>query len=383
MCDYQFGGVIVIALALATIQDAQAQRREVTHDRATFEFLQQFSQPPTEFRGKFGTYRSPLLRDDGTKVASLAEWKVQRANLLKEWMQLLGTWPKVITDPQVTTLETTIRDGIRQLKVEFLWTPTESTIGYLLVPPGKGPFPGVVTVYYEPETAVGRGKEHRDFAWKLANRGFAALSIGTTQATADKTYALYYPSIENAEIQPLSMLAYAASNAFHVLASRPEIDSDRIGIVGHSFGGKWAMFASCLYDKFACAAWSDPGIVFDDSRSSINYWEPWYLGYHPKPWRKRGLITSDNPARGLYPMLRAEGRDLHELHALMAPRPFLVSGGSEDPIQRWQALNHTISVNQLYDEKPKVFMSNRPDHTPNDESNAVIYAFFEQFLLHK
>lgn len=91
-------------------------------------------------------------------------------------------------------------------------------------------------------------------------------------------------------------------------------------MVGHSFGGKWAMFAACLYEPFASAAWSDPGIVFD-TRPSVNYWEPWYLGWHPRPWRKRGVPTADNPARGLYPQLLAEGHDLHELHALMPPRP--------------------------------------------------------------
>ena len=42
-----------------------------------------------------------------------------------------------------------------------------------------------------------------------------------------------------------------------------------------------------------------------------------------------------------------DGRDLHELHALMAPRPFLVSGGSEDPPERWKALNHAVAVNKL------------------------------------
>ena len=98
-------------------------------------------------------------------------------------------------------------------------------------------------------------------------------------------------------------------------------------MVGHSYGGKWAMFASCLYDKFACGAWSDPGIVFDESRPSVNYWEPWYLGYEPGKWRTRGVITSANPCMGPYKRLVAEGCDLHELHALMAPRPLLVSGG--------------------------------------------------------
>ena len=173
----------------------------------------------------------------------------------------------------------------------------ESTTGYLLIPNGNGKRPAVVTVYYEPESAVGlKDNPFRDYAMQLARLGFVTLSIGSTETTNNRTYATYYPSIENATVQPLSMLGCAAANAWHVLAQRPEVDADRIGIVGHSYGGKWAMFASCLFEKFACAAWSDPGIVFD-TRPSVNYWEPWYLGYHPKPWRKRGVPTADNPAR--------------------------------------------------------------------------------------
>src|SRR5690606_18783514 len=236
----------------------------------------------------------------------------------------------------------------------------EITNGYLLIPDGDGKRPAVITVYYEPETAIGEGSPLRDFALQLARRGFVTLSLGTTEATAARTYGLYYPSLDDAQVQPLSMLGYAAANAWHALARRPEVDPERIGIVGHSFGGKWAMFASCLFDKFACAAWSDPGIVFDEARPSVNYWEPWYLGYHPKPWRPRGVITPENPARGLYPRLVAAGRDLHELHALMAPRPFLVSGCSEDPPRRWRALNHTIAVNELLGDQNRVAMTNRP-----------------------
>lgn len=288
----------------------------------------------------------------------------------------------MISQPKVEVLDSVKDDSddITRHTVRFQWTPNETTTGYLLVPNSPGPHPAVLTVFYESDTAIGNGKPDRDFAIQLARRGFVTLSIGTTEATAAKTYSLYHPSIENAKVQPLSMLAYAAANAWHVLASRPEVDADRIGIVGHSFGGKWAMFASCLFDNFACAAWSDPGVVFQNDRPSINYWEPWYLGYHPKPWRQRGLITDANPARGLYPELLKAGRDLHELHALMAPRPFLVSGGSEDPIERWQPLNRTVEVNRMLGYDNRVAMTNRPDHSPNAESNEVIYAFFEQFL---
>lgn len=339
------------------------------------------TRPPAEFAGDGGGYRSPLLFDDGSRADDPEAWAKRRAEILEKWTNLLGEWPEVIEKPEVEILGSERRENFTQHRVRFLWTPEEKTTGYLLIPDhDEGDLlPGVVTVYYEPETAIGLGNENRDFAYQLTRRGFATLSIGTTEATEAKTYALYWPSIDDAKVQPLSMLGYAAANAYHVLASRPEVDPERIGITGHSFGGKWAMFASCLYDKFACAAWSDPGIVFD-TRPSVNYWEPWYLGWHPRPWRERGVPTEENPARGLYPRLLEEGRDLHELHALMAPRPFLVSAGSEDPLERWRALHHSIEVNRLLGHEDRVAMHNRPDHAPNPESNEVICEFFEEWL---
>ena len=339
-----------------------------------------YFQPPAKWKEQYGSYRSPLIFADGSKVKTAKDWRRRRAELKEEWEGLLGRWPAHQAKPEVEVLEKTQRDGIQVEKIRFNWTPNEKTTGYLLTPKKSSePRPAVVTVYYEPETAIGDGSPYRDFAIQLAKRGFVTLSLGTTEASQARTYALYHPSIKNAEVEPLSMLGYAAVSGYYVLANRPEVDPQRIGVTGHSFGGKWSMFAACLFDKFACAAWSDPGIVFD-TRPSVNYWEPWYLGYHPKPWRKRGVPTEVNPARGLYPKLLAGNRDLHELHALMAPRPFLVSGGSEDPPRRWEALNHTIAVNEILGVKNRVAMTNRPDHSPNADSNEIIYSFFEHVL---
>ncbi len=338
--------------------------------------------PPEEYAGDPGDYPTPLRFEDGTPVETAAEWKERRAELLELWHGWMGEWPPVIEDPEVAVLSEKRREDFTQRRIRFQWTPNETTEGYLLLPDGEGPRPAVVVVYYEPESAVGKDRELRDYAYQLTRRGFVTLSIGTTEATEARTFALYHPDIDNAEVEPLSMLAYAAANAWHVLAAQPEVDPERIGITGHSFGGKWALFASCLYERFACAAWSDPGIVFEADRRSVNYWEPWYLGYHPPPWRERGLITEDNPAHGLYPKLLEKNRDLHELHALMAPRPFLVSGGSEDPVSRWQPLHHSIEVNRLLGYSGRVAMSNRPEHSPNEESNEQLYQFFEYFLMH-
>ncbi len=354
--------------------------QETNTDLSIPENVKPYFSPPDEFKNKFGDYRSPLRFYDGHQVKTPDDWKDRREEILKKWNSMMGEWPSLIKNQKVEILETIHRENFTQHHIRFYWTPNEQTLGYLLIPDGKGEKPAVITVYYEPETSIGLGKGNRDFAYQLAKRGFICLSIGTSEATKAKTYALYYPDIQNAQVEPLSMLAYAAANAWYLLANRPEVDPTKIGIIGHSFGGKWAMFASCLFDKFACAAWSDPGIVFDETRGNINYWEPWYLGYSPKPWRERGLITEQNPAIGLYPKLVAEGYDLHELHALMAPRPFLVSGGAEDPPSRWLALNHSLAVNKLLGFDNRVAMTNRDEHSPNPISNEQIYLFFEYFL---
>lgn len=96
--------------------------------------------------------------------------------------------------------------------------------------------------------------------------------------------------------------------------------------------------------------------------------------------RQRGIPSTANPGTGAYKEFVRKGHDLHELHALMAPRPFLVSGGAEDPPKRWKALNHTLAVNTLPGYTNRVAMTNRKSHSPTPESNDQIYAFLEHFL---
>ena len=140
------------------------------------------------------------------------------------------------------------------------------------------------------------------------------------------------------------------------------------------------MFAACFYDKFACGVWSDPGIAFDESRPNVNYWEPWYLGLDAERKRRPGVPKPDNPRTGAYKVLMETGHDLHEVQALMAPRPFLVSGGAEDQPARWRVLNHIVKVNELLGQTNRVAMSNRRGHSPTEESNLQLYLFFEYFL---
>jgi hypothetical protein len=331
---------------------------------------------PDRFAAQLGPYRSPLVLRDGRPVRTEADWERRRQELLAEWHDLMGPWPPVLANARIEALGESRRETFSQRRVRLEVAPGQHTEGWLLTPDGPGPFPAALVPFYEPETSVGlTDRPERDFARQLTRAGFVTLSIGTPAGDA------WAPDRAGIAAQPLSYYAYVAANAWTALAARPEVDAARIGVVGHSYGGKWAMFAGALWDRFAAVAVSDPGIVFDETRPNVNYWEPWYLGFDPQVQRsKRGVPSADNPRTGAYRVMIQTGRDLHELHALIAPRPFFVSGGSEDPPERWVALNHTVAVNRLLGFSDRVGMSNRPTHDPTPESNAQLVAFFEHFL---
>ncbi len=338
-----------------------------------------FTQVPAEFSRLQFDLRSTLIFDDGSEVKSAEDWNKRRLEILSAWHRIMGPWPPMVDHPNIEIIETMMRGNVKQQRVRVQIASNQTSDGYILIPPGDGPFPAVFVPFYDPETSIGLSdKPFRDFAWQLSQRGFVSLAIGSPGGDARK------PALSaQARCQPLSYLGYIAANAWNALASMDVVDATRIGIVGHSYGGKWAMFGSCLYDKYACAVWSDPGIVFDETRQSINYQEPWYLGLDATVTRKPGLVRDDSPRTGAYKTLIDLNHNLHELHALMAPRPFLVSGGEEDPPKRWEALNHAIAVNKILGFDGRVAMTNRATHSPSEESNEQVYQFFQHWLAKK
>src|SRR6185369_6349930 len=87
-----------------------------------------------------------------------------------------------------------------------------------------------------------------------------------------------------------------------------------------------------------------------------------------------------NPRTGLYKELMEAGEDLVDLHALMAPRPVLVSGGVQDPPRNWLALNHLVAVNAMLGHKNRAFLTKRKSHVPTPEALELELAFLEHSL---
>lgn len=364
---------------------AAADEREARWARIAAHF-----EPPAEFAGQLGKFPSPLRFYDGRPVATAADWPARRAEILATWHREMGPWPELLTRPRLELGASEDIAGVVRRRVQLEVAPGVRQPGFLLTPQRAARRPAVFVPFYAPEPMVDyqgpvtgqaaryanykRGR-YLDFAWQLARRGFVTLAIGTPGDDA------YRPQLSGARCQPLSYHAYIAANAHTALAQHPGVDPARIGVMGFSYGGKWALFASCFHEPYACAVWNDPGIVFDESQPPTNYWEPWYLGLDPEITRRRGPVAQDNPRTGAYRRLIERGHDLTEVHALMAPRPFLVSGGNLDGAPaRWVALNHAVAVNRLLGHERRVAHTSRPDHAPNAVSNEQAYLFLEHFL---
>jgi dienelactone hydrolase len=366
--------LVLSLFAAASLRGAEAWPAEIS----------ELFRVPAEFAGASDGRRSPLLFADGRKATNARDWAARRAEIRAQWIALLGAWPELLAAPRLEVKGETARDGFTQRSVRIEVAAGKFQDALLLVPAEAGAsagpakkFPAVLVPFYDPETSAGAApaaRPFRDFGAQLARRGFVVLCVGSPGGDARK------PDLGGAACQPLHYLGYIAANCHTALAQLPQVDPRRIGVIGHSYGGKWAMFAGCFDERFACAVWSDPGIVFDEARQSINYWEPWYLGFDPQITRKPGLISAASPRTGPYATMMAQGRDLHELHALMAPRPFLVTGGAEDPPVRWKSLAHAIEVNRVLGYEGRVGMHNRPAHDPTAEANEAAYRFLEAVL---
>jgi dienelactone hydrolase len=379
--------LISTGIVVLTLVDSGAE--EPSRREALLKKLEEFSRPPAEYAGQLGPYRSPLHFADGSMAKTPADWARRREEISQTWRRRLGPWPPLVERPFVKRLEKVERDGYTQYRVQVQISPEGKTVdGYLLIPKGEGPFPAVVVPFYDALTSIGEGAKGRgrgthDYGLQLVKRGFVTLSIGTPGSLdklgGDTRDALIKAGVDQRR-QPLTLLAYVAANCLTALAQMKEVDPNRIGIIGLSYGGKWSMFASCLDARFACAVWSDPGIVFNEKDANVNYWEPWYLGYDPRRQRKAGVPSATNPRTGLYKELIDAGQDLIDLHALMAPRPVLVSGGIQDPPRNWRALNHLVAVNRILGKKDRVFLTARSSHIPTAAALELELAFLEYFL---
>ena len=323
-----------------------------------------YNLPPPEFATTTGVL-NPLKPG-----ANSDEWKREADRLRKKWFAMLGAPALTPRVPAIRVIET-IRESTYTGTLGYLQVePDFAEKIYIMRPPNSGTrrLPVVIVPYYDVDVPAGAnlgGRTYtppgvRSFAYLAVQRGYMAVAIrwfgesyGESYSEAVANLKLRHPSSTG-----MGKWLWDAQRLVDYLYSRQDVDRARIGIIGHSLGGKMALYAAALETRIGVAVASEPGIGFSHS----NYDDFWYLGDAIK--------------------MAPAGTDQHELLALMAPRPFLLIGGdSADGDKSWHYINAARPVYDLLSAPRRLgYLNHRSGHSPTPDAVRLAMDWLRHFF---
>src|SRR5687767_1232234 len=81
--------------------------------------LAYYFKPPQELERDYGTYKSPLLLNNGKAIANAAEWPARRQEILEYWFSVLGRPPELVARPRYEFLDGEKRENFHQSKLRI------------------------------------------------------------------------------------------------------------------------------------------------------------------------------------------------------------------------------------------------------------------------
>jgi dienelactone hydrolase len=282
-------------------------------------------------------------------------WPAQRQRISAGYEKVFGAMPKgkVPLDPQ-TLSEEDCGSYVRR-KVSIQVQPDDRMPAYVLVPKNlKGRVPAIVCFY---GTTSGAGKDttvglsggkpgtppekNRDYAVWMAEAGFVAfagdyLRDGERVAPGRKPYDTtgFYQRFPDWSVHGKD--AWDTSRAIDYLQALPFVDGDRIGMVGHSYGGHSTIFTAAVEPRIKAAVANGP--VSDFLHHGMHWAVP-----------KGGGASQSLPAMRTYVLdpTTPPPVTFYEVTSLIAPRPLLVGQavGERRPMEEE---NHA-AVKQVYE----------------------------------
>jgi acetyl esterase/lipase len=199
-----------------------------------------------------------LRNPDGKQqpITDTAGWAKRRAHILRNMQEVMGPLPddsrKVPLDPKVE--DESDQGTYTRYKMTIAVEKGDRLPLYLLVPKKRdGELPAVVCPHptsreFGKGIAAGfGGKPDRHYAVHLAERGYVAVAPDYVNMGEHKfdPYANGYASATMKGI-------WNHMRCVDYLQSRPEVDPDRIGAIGHSLGGHNSIFLGVFDERVKC-----------------------------------------------------------------------------------------------------------------------------------
>ena len=346
-----------LATTLAATACSAVRSLPAEDARRHVSWLAEIQTPPETLPADAPQLSNLLVDDEGTKITRLEQWGARRRQLLKWWMEFLGPLPtkrKAVPKLEVIA-EDSVAGVVRQL-VKYDVEPGITTEAYLCKPAKiDGQVPGIVVFHSTVDHSIRQpagveGAPEKAFGLRYAKQGMITFSPRNylwpetgriaAQQEAEK-YAQRVPGSKG-----MTKMVYDAAVALDILTHTPDVDSQRIGAVGHSLGAKEVLYLAALDQRVKVTISSEGGVG-----TRFSNWEaPWYLG----PSIQEPAFTHEH----------------HELLALAAPRPFLLIGGqSADGDRGWPFIERALAVYRLYGEPGPIGQFNhRQGHAVPEEA---------------
>ena len=265
-----------------------------------------------------------------------ASSRLDREKLLR----LLGATPAAPPPLAPQGVESVDLGDVVREKVTYAVEEGERVPAYVFLPKDGGRRHPAVLCHHQHagEFEVGKAgpaglgsTPDQHYAIELARRGYVtiapdALCFGERQDPTGKLKKAEYERFqalhrltEGGSLQ--GKYVWDARRALDYLQSRPEVDPDRIGMIGHSLGGQETLFTAAADTRIKAAVSS--------------------CGFGSLRTVKRDEILHNF---ALFVPGLAEAGDYGAVLALVAPRPFLVAARSEDPIFPMDGIEETVSA---------------------------------------
>jgi hypothetical protein len=254
---------------------------------------------------------SLLIDSNGKAIRTLPEWIEQRKVILKRWNDYLGIIDPNPDPPKMNILSEGRTDGLIRQLVEYESEPGVKVPAYLLKPQKIAKkLPAIVALHSTSDNqmkyiaGVEKGNI-KALGYNLARMGFIVICpmCFLWHDKGDRTYEQQVELFHQRHpgSKGMARMLFDAQRAVDVLISLEEVDSARIGAVGHSLGGKESFYLGAFDERVKVIVSNEGGIGI-----SFSNWDAvWYLGGE----------------------IRDFHHEHHELLALCAPRPFLLIGG--------------------------------------------------------
>ncbi len=334
-------------------------------------WFEPYDQPPPGYEKTIGNL-SPLV----SSTSTVSEWEAHRPAIRAKWLTLLGGMEIQPTTPEARFVET-VMDQYFSGKLMYLQVESDRWEKILVMMPSEAlthPRPVVIVPFYDVDDPFGHDVAGRQvlgglttaFARLAVQRGYIAVAI---RWFGDSYGEAYTEAVANLKLRHphctgLGKWVWDAQRLLDYLYTLPEVDRQHIGIIGHSLGGKMALYAGAFDERITVVVTSEPGIGLNLGPTKHNNYDAyWYFG---------DFIFQR----------REKETDHHELLGLIAPRPYLLIGGDEyDTAESWYYINAARQVCDLYGKRHNVgYFNHHHGHRPTPEADQRAMDWLERFL---